>query len=420
MELKKLLAAGGTSVALHGLTLGIRFLFFVALAREIEPDQYGLFGLVAATILIGVQVVGADFYIFGTRELVRNETSRHAVLLRDQVVFHGLVYLVVLPVVVSVFFADILPFRLMLPFYVLLVLEHIAQELRRILIAVSRPIAANVGLFLRMGSWTAILLGAMALPGIDIRLETVIHAWIAGVALSVVYGAAMLSGLNWRAALATPVDWAWLREGARTSAVVFLATVAARVIELGDRYFLKAWLGDAAVGVYTFYYQLAFVAQTLTATGLLMILYPGLVRAFENSDHAAFRDIVRRMVIGTAAALAAMAVLMLVAVDWVVAFVERDEFTSQAGLFYWMLVLIGVATFGTIPHLVLYSQRRHAVIVWTVVPSAVLALAANAWLVPRYGLTGAVGATLVATSAWTLLRTGAALAGAPPRPTAGT
>src|SRR5690606_7394792 len=159
-------AAGGLvtpalNLSLRGATLTSKFALIFFLAIFLEPSDLGLYGLLTATISYSIYVIGFDFYTYSTRELLGQPRELWSSMLRDQGVYFVLAYLLVLPLLVVIFLQGWLPWRLAGWFFALLVIEHLAHELNRLLVAMSEQLLASVVLFLRSGLWGLVLLPLM-------------------------------------------------------------------------------------------------------------------------------------------------------------------------------------------------------------------------------------------------------------------
>ncbi|MEE1714197.1 hypothetical protein RIM91_33615, partial [Pseudomonas aeruginosa] len=126
-----------------------------------NAEDVGIYGLVAATIGYGVYVVGFEFYNYSNRELVIAPQSEWLPLIRDQFLLYLLIYVVTLPFIVTVFWGGWLPWPYFSIFVTLLLLEHIAQEFNRILVAASKQLLASVVLFVRRGIWCLVVILCM-------------------------------------------------------------------------------------------------------------------------------------------------------------------------------------------------------------------------------------------------------------------
>src|SRR5687767_9182158 len=107
-----LLSSGGINLLLQAITLVSKALLLFGLARYLSPADFGVFGLLVVTLELTMYAIGLDFYTFSTRELLRRPSSAVPRMLRDQLAFHGLTYVVVLPVLLCVFVFGMLPWDL--------------------------------------------------------------------------------------------------------------------------------------------------------------------------------------------------------------------------------------------------------------------------------------------------------------------
>ena len=83
------------NIFLRGSTLLSRVILFLFIAKYLEPNQVGLFGLVLASIYLSVYAVGLEFYVYSTRELLRYNKSNWGHFLKSQCVLHVILYLLI-------------------------------------------------------------------------------------------------------------------------------------------------------------------------------------------------------------------------------------------------------------------------------------------------------------------------------------
>ncbi|RLD54213.1 MAG: hypothetical protein DRJ01_18340, partial [Bacteroidetes bacterium] len=176
------------NVSLRTLSLVSRFVLLFALAYLLTPADIGRYGLMTATIGFSVLVIGGDFYAYSQRELMSRPKEEWGFILQHQGVAAVLLYVVLLPINGLVFVFKLLPDCFILWFFILLVSEHLAQELYRLLVAMQRPITASCMLFVRMGLWIWVLLPVMWFVPTLQKLETVFFAWFIGSMFSCVAG----------------------------------------------------------------------------------------------------------------------------------------------------------------------------------------------------------------------------------------
>ncbi len=388
--------SGLYSVALRGLTLASKFLLTIFMARYMTPEDLGVFGLFSTIIYISLLLLSLDFYVFNARELLRVDEAGRPRLIRDQLVLFALVYVLALPALLGIFALDLLPWELVGWFYLILLLEHLSQEGYRLLITLSRPVAANVALFLRQGAW---IYAAVALAFFvdDWRDLTIVWiGWAIGSALGIVLIVRYLLDLPWKGLASVPVNWIWLWSGLRNALIFLLASSSLLLVTYLDRFFLQAYFDEGTVGVYVFFNQIANVVQTFVNTGIIMILYPRILSAFQAGDYSGYRTLMRRMARGSIAAAVILACGCAVAVVPLLAWLDRPAFGDAMPVIWIMLVTACVSIASLGPYYALYVRRRDRLILAAHGAALAVAVGANYLLVPTYGIYGAAAATLFA------------------------
>lgn len=391
-----LLSTGALNVALRAATLASKFVLVLLIARYLTPGEFGVYGLVTVTVTLSLNVIGFDFYVFSSREMLARPDTDRAAMVRDQLVFHACMYVFALPLLLSVFFLHLIPWSVLLWFYALVVLEHLSQEAYRVLITFSRPIAANALLFLRSGAWIYAVGALMWWSRGARRLEWIWGGWVLGVGASLVLAAWFLRSLDWKEAAGRPVDWPWIRAGLVRGGSFLLATFAMKGIETIDRYLLKAFRDEAAVGVYSLYFSIANVVYVFVFAGVVSSFHPLLLKEQQADER---RAQLRRFALWLTLSTVAVAVAVAAGFDVVLWLVDKPAYAQDVAAFY---VLVGSAcllTLNTVPHYALYARHRdRALIVATVLAFAVT-VAAHLLLVPSMGILGSAVATAVGTGA---------------------
>ena len=240
------------NIFLRGLSIVSRFVLIYTLAKLLEPDQLGVFGLILATVSFNVLVVGADFYTYSQRELLSCGPERRSFIIQHQLIAHVILYLVLIPLQILLFVFDLLPIRFFIWFFALLIVEHVAQELNRLLVVLHRQIAASWVLFLRTGVWVWGILPLMwFIPGYN-RIETVFMGWFIGGIIAIAIGIFTVKKevLIWKK---WPLDKVWIKKGFHVGAGFLLATICFKALLTLDRYVVEYLTDTSVLGVYVFY-----------------------------------------------------------------------------------------------------------------------------------------------------------------------
>ena len=176
------------NLILRGLTIVAKFLLSILIVKNLGIYEMGVFGIFQTTATILIYVLGFDFYTFNTREILKENAKRLNYYITNQIAFHGLVYLIVLPMAGFLFLFGVVDLEYAIFFYGILIAEHISQELYRVLIVLKKSVIASIVLFVRSGFWIVVLYLFWSINDINKSLDTILFLWLVGALLSVVMG----------------------------------------------------------------------------------------------------------------------------------------------------------------------------------------------------------------------------------------
>jgi O-antigen/teichoic acid export membrane protein len=345
------------NTTLRALTMISRFGLVFALARLLPPSLLGEYGLIAAGLGFSLIAVGLDFHTFTTRELLGSEQDLWPTMLRDQLVFTLFGYAVVVPVSIGIFLADVLPMQHLGFFLVLLVLEHVSQEIIRLLIVIGRPVRATFVLLVRSGIWVWIAVGLMMVRAETRDIRVVFGFWAIGGFCAIALGLWGLRGLPWRAKRG-PVDWPWIRKGVRVAAVLFAANLCYRAILIGDRIATDHFADRDLLGVYTLYIGIASAVTVFLDSAVIAFLYPKVVAAFMSGDIETFRDGMRTLTRQTVTATTILALVALGGINPVLSFLGQAIYSEHLPAFWLLLGGASLHSLSMIPHYGLYAMGQ--------------------------------------------------------------
>ena len=387
------------NMALRGVSMAARFLLMIGLAHYLAPADVGVFTLMYATTTLGILLLGARFDVYSTRAICAGERANTAVIICDQIVFHLLVYAAILPLMLLLFVAHLLPWHLAVWFYVLLVLEHAGQECNRLFVALGQPLRATFVFFVRSGAWAAIVIPLMYFVPAWRNLQAVWTLWAAGGVACLLFSAWWMRSLGWRTAIREPVDWTWIKSGLKPSMAFTIAIGATQLVNTIDRYFLAATWKDAYVGVYGFYANLTNFIPTFAETGIVSIVLPSLLAAAASGDEELYEKTMRKMSQGVWLIVVATALLSFAIAPIVLVLVRKSPIYAQFLPAFAILVAAEVVfTLSYVAHNALYAHHRDREIAnWSVV-SLIVAAVGYAVLTPSLGVYG-VSIGLFASSA---------------------
>ena len=380
------------NIALRGITLASKFLLIFFLAKFLEPKELGLYGLMTVTISYALYLLGFDFYTYTTREILKRERNEWGGLIKDQGALSFVLYCIFLPLLSMIFIKGLLPWSVAGWFFVLLVLEHLTQEISRLLITISEQLLASLMLFMRSGIW-AVIVTALMLFREDTRdLNMVLGAWTLGSLLALVLGVYRLKQLNisgWR----KKIDWQWIGKGLKIAIPLLIATLALRGLFTVDRY----WFADLAnletLGAYVLFMGISSALVSFLDAGVFAFIYPGLISAYHSKDTAAFKLKLRGLLLQTLIFAGVFAIIALLIIDPLLTWLDKPLYLEHKDLFPWTLLITLLYSIGMIPHFALYAQGIDRPIIHSHIASFLIFFPVT-WLLSHYWPLQAVPAGL--------------------------
>jgi O-antigen/teichoic acid export membrane protein len=348
---------------LRGMTLTSRFALLFCLAKFLSPAELGEYGIVFASISYALFIVGFDFYTFSTRELMGKPKDEWPGLIKNHLAFIGACYVATLPLICAfAYAAGAIPRSMILWFLLLLVLEHLAQEINRFLIAMGRPLLASIILFLRSGAWVFVCVAAMVWIPDHRNLTLVFKAWACGGGLAVALGAVALKpfyGSGSRHA----VDFRWIGKGLKVAVPLLIGTLASRVLFTVDRYVERYVGGSELLGAYTFYAGIASALLAVLDASVISITGPQLIGAVRKGDRTAVSGVLREFGAMTVGITGVLILIFVISIKPIIALIGKPIYSEHLSTYFLLLAGSGIFCISMIPHYFLYAHGADRAIV---------------------------------------------------------
>ncbi|MCK8523326.1 oligosaccharide flippase family protein [Aquimarina sp. D1M17] len=390
---KKILA-----LLLRGASMGAKFLLMIGLSKTLSTADYGVISLIVTSITFFIFLLGFDFYNYSHREVIENKENQHAYLL-NQFWFHTIGYVVFIPIVYFIFLNEIIPFEFILPFYVLLIFEHLSQEAFRFFNLFNKPNIANITLFMRTALW---ILSMVAIEYLwlkrEITIPIILTYWIIGSILSLLFSLIYviifcrndLKKVAWFS-----IDKKWIKTGISISFPFFIGTIAYKIIEYSDRYMIDWFLGKEQVGIYSFYTNFANIVNIVVNTITITLIVPNLLRAIHSNETDRIRSTIAKFLKELYTTTIGVSVLIIIAIYPTLQWLDKSEFTSE--LLVYFIILIGniFLNFSLFFHFLLYGYKKDKLILKPALFAAVLNILLNMVFIPKFGILAAAVSTLI-------------------------
>jgi O-antigen/teichoic acid export membrane protein len=383
------------NLGIRGATLVGKFLLVYFLADELTVTQNGVWGIFTTSIALSLYVVGLDFYTYSSRRILEFKEEDRSPMLRDQLVFYLLSYLVLFPILGLLFVFNVIEAKFAIFFYAILIFEHLAQEAYRTFVIFSKPILANIILFLRTGLWAYILvfLWKMGVEELE-SLKWLYLFWLSGGIAAVGLALYFITKLKFKSVRNVPIDWKWIRQGINVSLFFFIGTVGYKIIEFADRYFINFYHGTEPVGVYTFYANMCNIVETFVHTSVIIIFSPRLIETFHQSNYN-YRKTLSQFAKQVVLYTIIIGILLAILIIPMLQSLENDEYINDYPTFLVLVVSKMVLNISLIFHYILYVRKNDFPIIKATVIACVINILLNFILIPPMGIMGAALATLI-------------------------
>lgn len=375
------------NLILRGLSVIIKFLLTTYLAKNLPDYEYGEYSLFAFSISFFTILVGMEYFNYNARIFLEEKEDPFKVL-NKQFQFHLGSYLFTLPIVSLLFVFNGLAFKWMIGFYLILVIDQLAQEIVRIVVLYGRPLTGTTLFFIKSSLWFVPLIALVQISPMEINLHLVFVFWLVGAVISLGIGIFTLSRIIPFKSFDLRPNWSDLKLQAYKAAPFLLATLSARGLMTFDKYILKYTSGEAMVGVMSFYFVFAMMMLTAVEAAISAIYFPDLVRGYNNGDNKKVKIIRRKMFFGITIIFAAAVLFSYMAFDYVLRYLDKSSFADNKNLLYIYLVAVAFQCYTLLPHYKLYAYKEDIKILTTHLIAFICGLLLYFWMGSAHGAVG--------------------------------
>lgn len=388
------------NVGLRCSTLASKFILVFFLAKYLAPNELGLYGLIIATIAYGIYPLGFEFYTYSAREIIAVDENEKGRLLKSQLFLHLILYVVILPLFLVLFFLRFIPWSILLLFYILLILEHLNQEFFRLLVAMSKQLSASVSLFFRQGIWSVAASCCMYLDASYRSLEFVLLSWFVGSFLALLMSLFVFLNMpigGW----GKPVDWLWVKKGLKIAIPFLIATIGTNGILTIDKYLFDFLNGKELLGAYVFYLALSASFISFLDAGVFSFMYPSMIRAANEERYLLMRKYMRRMLVQVIIFSFLFLIVAHFAIEYVLLLIDKNIYSENSFLFYMLFAAMFFQALSYVPHYGLYAKNKDKAIILSGVCSLFIFLVAVVFL-SFWDVIYAIPASLIVTYVFVL------------------
>lgn len=344
------------NVFLRGLSMAGRFILIFSIAKLLTPAEVGVFGLMLATISFSVLLVGADYYAYAQRELLARPPELWSFVIQNQIKAQLILYCVLLPAQLVIFFYGLMDWQYASWFFALLLLEHIAQEINRLLVIMHKQFMASWVLFVRMASWVFFVIPLMVLYPEYQNLKTLYAAWLIGCAAAIVIGLIAVKKTVpiwcWQ-----PTDKIWLKKGFMVGGSFLLASISMKGLLTFDRYAVEALGNPDLLGVYVFYIGIVTGLYSVLDPAVFSFLYPRMLSSYQMHRKDEYQKAFKELMWSTLIISLLLAVFIWIITPYIINWIDKPIYTEHLESFGLLIFAGFMYAIGYIPHYALYAMK---------------------------------------------------------------
>ncbi len=349
---------------IRGTSLVVKFILTLYIARFLDFEALGIYGLITAASIIIPSFLGLSLMYIQARHAVTQ--SLHKII--EGLHYYGryLFYIYSILLCFTVIGGAVTETQfLALLLFLFIFLEHLNQDFYGLLLNLSKPMAANVLHFLRAASWAIIyMIVAFFYPAFR-NIESLLIGGVIG-------SFSALIGFFW-----VTRNWPWLSpkniQSISFKKWIFLNFKEARLIYLNNiittfssylnHFLITAFLNIELTGIYVFFSQAISAMLNLIRTGIIQISKPKLVRAYKEQPeqynsflHSCFKQTLLTSILFALFACPFMYIIVHY-------FLNRPLAEEWLPLFWLMCITMIIASSREVANLAFYSRYMDNLIV---------------------------------------------------------
>lgn len=367
----------------RGLTIIFKFLLSIIIVKKLSVHDLGVYGIFQTTVTLMVYILGFDFYTYNARELLKTNSKDPSFYIGNQMVFHALFYLLIIPLSLLLFFNNVISTEYLIYFYLILVAEHISQEIYRILIVLKKSVIASFTLLLRAGLWIFVLYFIWVFNWTSQTIKDIFVLWSIGALISIIIGIFYIR-FNFKFA----VDFTWINKGIKVATPFFIATIFYKIIEFSGRYFIDFYWTKEDVGIFTFFSGIANTMFVFVQSTVIIVMSPYLIEG-SNKGFKEFSKVFKNYKNQILYTTGIGFLLASVFIYPLLMYLNNDLLTQNIVVFFLLLLAVTFFCFSYIPHYGLYAFHKDKQLLWASLIGAIINIITNFVLVPSYGVLGA-------------------------------
>ena len=381
------------NLLIRGSATIIKLAFTLFLGSVFTEIEFGLYSLIISSIYISLILIGFDIYLDANRKIIQKDNIQDQSYILNNQIASYLPFYILFSIIIFFIPERIIPKEFIFLFFTISILEHINSEIFRLLLALRKTITANLLFFIRNALWPLVILILYYL-NYQLDIYTLLSYWIFASILALAIGLSFLGKIyeiNF-----SLIDKTTIFKSYKFAFVFFIGTVAYKIVEFSDRYFIDYYLNKESVGVYSLYSQFGSVLNTIIFTIVISIGYPKLLKAiYENNLKMIIKE--RNMMLTE---IIIISLLTLIGgyffLNTLLDIVNKPLYHEYNFLFYLVIISNIIFNISYVYHFMMIGFQKDLTITQITVTGAGINILLNIILIPKIGITGAIYSKTIA------------------------
>lgn len=351
------------NLILRGSTIGFRSILIFYIAKSLLPKDMATYGIITVTLSYLMYILGVDFYTYYTREFVKNSPTIWGGYIKNIGIVFIFTYSLSIPVIFYLYKINIIQKEILFYFILLLILEHLNQELNRIMIMKGDVLYSSLVNFVRYALWVPLVIFLMSQNIILNNISNIILYWfIFGFFALLIsfYRFQQYDIKGWNIA----INKNWIYTGICVSLPLLIGTLALRGVFTFDRLWLKAYFSIEDLAAYAFFGTFAAVIGTIVDSLIVAYTYPKLIKLFNDGEMLDYNKEIKKFSLQIVFLSIFSGLILYYIAIFIIGFMSLKNYIQYTSMFVIILISNILCCIANIPHYILYSQNKDKVIYW--------------------------------------------------------
>jgi len=375
------------NLTIRGSATIIKLAFTLFLGSIFTESEFGLYSLIISSIYISLILIGFDVYLDCNRKIIQKEEPKEQAFILNNQLASYIPFYFLFSIVIFFIPERIIPKEFIFLFFSVSIIEHLNSEIFRLLLALRKTVIANLLFFIRNGLWPLVIL-VLYYFNFQFNISILLSYWLYASILTLIIGLIFLRK-KYKLDLSL-IDKKTIIASYKYAFIFFIGTIAYKIVEFSDRYFIDYYLDKESVGVYSLYSQFGSVLNTIIFTIVISIGYPKLLKAIYSNN---LKQIIKErnnmlMEIVIISILTLLGGYLLL--DTLLAIIDKPLYFKFNYLFYLVIISNIIFNLSYVYHFIMIGYQKDFKITILTLIGAAINIILNIILIQKYGIIGAI------------------------------